>query len=81
VNSAGRFYVLSATIVLAAMVDRVGWINWPALSHLALVGVTVLAAIAAVVFVAAVVVGLPMGLFMAVVLRLVPGKPAGEPPA
>ena len=71
-STAGRVYVLSAAIALVVMASRVGWIDWPTLSHFALVGMAVLALFATFLLVLAVVIGIPVALFMTLADRLWP---------
>lgn len=83
-ETAGRAYVLSATIALVAMADRAGWIDWAAVSHVVEVGMGVTTFVIAVLLVAAAVVGLPVVVVVAVtegVLRLFSKTRFEEPSA
>ena len=71
-NTAGRVYVLSAAIATRAMASRAGWIDWPILGHFAQVSMAVLAVFAVALLVMAVVIGIPVALFMTLADRVWP---------
>ena len=80
----GNTYVLSAAIALVAMVSRAGWINWPEVGHFVAVLVAMAAGVLIFLALIALVIGLPLVIISAIageLLKLVPVKPTGEPPA
>lgn len=86
-GTAGRAYVLCAAIAVTAMVSRTGWIDWQAVGHVATATLrvaAVLMTLVVLIVLAVLVVVVPVWIVTAVVsglLKLLPARPTGEPPA
>jgi hypothetical protein len=74
-----RLYMLCATIALAAMVSRVGWINWPDVGHVLHAAWLVAILLAVLLVVAALVVGVPTVLLIGLLNLVDRREPLSQP--
>ncbi len=81
-DTAGRTYVLFATIALVAMVDRMGWIGWSTFSQMFAKRLTPIEVIVAYLALVPVLLGSSLVILAAIdgVLSLLPDRAVVQPP-